>query len=290
MCYKVYRRDIGYLEVMLKKVLSLIICIFWGVNISFAVQEVQLDNNQTQKLNLTKPDKVISGSLVLNDKESVQNLVDVQQKDELNDIETLWKATIENNELIKFTMKKLNTPESQRRLHSSIMAKSLSALVYGASFVPSFMGGNPLMQSASFTTGRLANNFINKNNIQQAPPLSDTELIELAGTIESLQDVIISTYYSYKGALTMLKDTRAKMILYNRNYANAIRKNNQLEIIISSSLYDDLKMQEFKQEETAKMYYLELERLAGKDAVDKLNMSQYAMKNQLVNPEGLKKQ
>ena len=281
----------GYiLEVILKRVLSLLICMIWTVNVSFAAEELRLDNTNKQKINLTKPDKVISGSLVLNDKESVQTLVDVQQKDELNDIEALWKATIENNELIKFTMKKLNTPESQRRLHSSIMAKSLSALVYGASFVPSFMGGNPLVQSASFTTGRLANNFINKNNIQQEAPLTDTELIELAGTIESLQDVIISTYYSYKGALTMLKDTRAKMVLYNRNYSNAIRKNNQLEIIISSSLYDDLKMQEFQQEQTAKRYYIELERLAGKDAVNQLNMSQYAMKNQLVNPERLKSQ
>lgn len=274
----------------MKRVLSLLICFIWAANTSLAAEELRLNNTDKQKINLSKPDKVISGSLVLNDKEAVQTLVDVQQKDELNDIEALWKATIENNELIKFTMKKLNTPESQRRLHSSIMAKSLSALVYGASFVPSFMGGSPLMQSASFTTGRLANNFINKNNIQQETPLTDTELIELAGTIESLQDVIISTYYSYKGALTMLKDTRAKMVLYNRNYANAIRKNNQLEIIISSSLYDDLKMQEFQQEQTAKRYYIELERLAGKDAVDKLNMSQFAMKNQLVNPERLKNQ
>ncbi len=79
------------------------------------------------------------------------------------------------------------------------------------------------------------------------------------------------------------------MLLKNKNYSEALTKNNELEIIISSALYDDMLVEEFTQEQNAKKYYLELERLAGKDSVDKLVLSQYAYKNQLMNTEALKK-
>ena len=217
----------------------------------------------------------------------------MQKEEEVKDIETLWNATIENNTLIKFTMTKLNTPESQRRLHSSILSKSLSSLVYGASFIPMFTGANAMIQSASFSAGRLANNYLNKAasaNSTKDAPITDTELIQLAGTIEELQEKIISSYYEYKGALNKLKDTRSRIILYNKNYSNALKKNSMTELIVSSALYEDMQMQEYQQEQEAKKYYLSLERLAGKKAVDSLILSQYALKNQLINTEKIKQQ
>lgn len=275
---------------MLKKSSILLIAIaLVGFQFSaFADDSVGLGVMPKTSVKLRPTPKLTKGSLVVNSRASLDNLIKMQQEDELKDIELLWKATVEKNDLIKFTMKKLNTPESMRRMHSSLMAKSVSALVYGASFLPTFSGADPLIQSASFTTGRLANNFLNKEQVKKEPPLTDTELIQLAGTIENLQDEIISEYYGYKGALNKLKDTRTRIILYNKNYADAIKNNNNMEIIISSSLYDDMLMQEFSQEQAAKKYYLSLERLAGKDAVDKLSLSQFAYKNQLVNPKAIK--
>ncbi len=274
---------------MSKRILySLIFLGFISQGISFAQDEVSLGAQPKKTVNIRPVEKVIKGSLMVNDKETLDNIVKMQKEDELKDIELLWKATVEKNNLIKFTMKKLNTPEAQRRLHSSFMAKSVSAIVYGASFLPSLAGADPLIQSASFTTGRLANNFINKENMHQTPPLTDTELIELAGTIENLQDTIICAYYNYKGSLNKLRDTRSRMVLYNKNYADAIAKNNDLEMTVSSALYDDMLMQEFTQEQAAKKYYLELERLAGKQAVDSLILSQYALKSSLIKPEAVK--
>ncbi len=69
------------------------------------------------------------------------------QKD-LEDIENLWKGTVSNNKVIEFALKKLSTPESQRRIHSSLMGKTLSAIISGSSLAPSFMGADPLIRTS----------------------------------------------------------------------------------------------------------------------------------------------
>ena len=112
----------------------------------------------------------------------------------------------------------------------------------------------------------------------------------MAGTIEDLQEKIISSYYQYKGALNKLKDTRSRIILYNKNYSNALQNNSLTELAISSALYEDMQLQEYRQEQDAKKYYMALERLAGKKAVDSLILSQYALKNELINTENIIKQ
>ncbi|MCD7779221.1 MAG: hypothetical protein LUH05_00930 [Candidatus Gastranaerophilales bacterium] len=257
---------------------------------SFA-EVIRLDPDEKTEIKLHSRDDVLNKNLVLKDRDAVEDLIKMQKEEEIKDIELLWRSTIDNNTLIKFTMNKLNTPESQRRLHSSIMAKGLSSLIYGASFIPMFTGSNAMVQSASFSAGRMANNFLNKDaSAGQQAPITDTELIQLAGTIEELQEKIISSYYEYKGALNELKDTRSRIILYNKNYANALKNNSVTELIVSSALYEDMQLQEYRQEQTAKKCYLSLERLAGKKAVDSLILSQYALKNQLINTENISKQ
>ena len=252
---------------------------------------VRLEPTEKNTLQLKSKDDIYNKNLVIQDREVVEDLIKMQKEEEVKDIELLWRATIDNNTLIKFTMNKLNTPDSQRRLHSSLMAKGLSSLIYGASFIPMFTGSNAMLQSASFSAGRLANNFINKEaSAGQQAPITDTELIQLAGTIEELQEKIISSYYEYKGALNKLKDTRSRIILYNKNYSRALKNKSVTELVVSSALYEDMQLQEYKQEQEAKKCYLSLERLAGKKAVDSLILSQYALKNQLVNTEKISNQ
>ena len=234
------------------------------------------------KKNIEKPEvitgevnKNLKGSLLINDSETLANMIDEQKQHDLKELERLWQGTVENNQVIEFAHKKLASPESQRRIHSSLMAKTLSAVVSGASFVPSLMGANPAIQTSAFSAGRLAQGLLNRKNVPQEVPLTDTELIELASMIESLQDTLISSYYNYKNTLAQLKDTRSKMLLYSRNYANANRSHNVLEIAISTSLYDSMRLQEYDLEQSAKKYHLQLQRLAGKKAVDSLDMYQY---------------
>lgn len=234
------------------------------------------------KTNLEKPElstgeinQSIKGSLLISDSETLANLIDEQKKHDLKDLEKLWQGTVENNQVIEFALKKLATPESQRRIHSSLMAKTLSAIVSGASFVPSLMGANPAIQTSAFSAGRLAQGLLNRKNVPQETPLTDTELIELASMVEELQDTLVSSYYNYKNTLSQLKATRLKMLLYSRNYTTAMESLDVLEIAISSSLYDSMRLQEYNLEQAAKKYHIQLQRLAGKKMVDSLDMYQY---------------
>ena len=240
-------------------------------------QVVTLDKNDIEKPEIEIQDntKTINSSLLINNSEDLAALIDTQKEHDLKDLELLWKGTVENNQVIEFALKKLATPESQRRIHSSLMAKTLSAIVAGASFVPSLMGTNYGVQTAAFSAGRLAQGLLNKKNMPTETPLTDTELIELAGMVEALQDTLISSYYNYKNTLSLLKDARSKMLLYSKNYSNALDSNDVLEISISSSLYDSMRLRELNLEQAAKKYHIQLQRLAGKRAVDALELYQY---------------
>lgn len=243
----------------------------------FALTPVGLDMSDISKeqVSLDKKPKFVKGSLLITDDQMLDELIELQKKKDLEDLENLWKATVANNKVIGFALKKLATPESQRRIHSSLMAKTLSAVVSGSSFVPTVMGADPTVRTGAFAAGRLAQALINKNNMPQEIPLTDTELIELAGLVEDLQDKIIEAYYNYKGALGQVKETREKLILYNKNYSKALDTGDILDISISSALYDNLNMQEYYYMQSAKKYHIELQRLAGKNAVANLNLYQY---------------
>ena len=244
--------------------------------------EVGLERVEKPKVNLEKTPKVVKGSLLMSDNQMLQELIELQKQKDVEDVEKLWKGTVSNNKVIEFALKKLATPESQRRFHSSLMAKTLNAVISGSSFVPSFMGADPAVQTGSFAVGRLAQSLLNRKTTPQEIPLTDTEMIELAGLVEDLQDKIIDAYYNYKGSLGQIKETRQKLILYHKNYTKALDKGDILDISISSSLYDDIVLQEYYHIQNAKKYHLELQRLAGKKAVASLNLYQYNFNSALV--------
>ncbi len=259
---------------MKKKLLISTLTLF-SISSAICFADVVLQVENKNEVNIEKEPKTISGSLLIKDDVTLQTLIDTQKKKDLADLEILWQGTIANNQVIEFALKKLASPDSQRRIHSSFMAKTLSAVISGASFVPCVMGTNPTVQTAAFSAGRLAQSLVNKKNVPQEVPLTDTELIQLASLVEELQDKIISSYYNYKNTLNQLKATRAKMILYSKNYSKAIQSDDLLDISLSSSLYDNMFIQEYKLEQAAKKYHTELQRLAGKTAVDKLELYQY---------------
>lgn len=253
---------------------------------ALALEEVSLEKMPKEQIELSKSPKVIKGSLLISDDQMLDELIKLQKQKDLDDIEALWKGTVANNKVIEFALKKLATPESQRRIHSSLMAKTLSAVISGTSFAPSFMGADPYIQTSAFAAGRLAQSLLNKKTTPQEIPLTDTELIELAGLVENLQDEIIRAYYNYKSSLSQVKDIRSRLLLYNKNYNKALDTGDLLDISISSSLYDNMALQEYYYKQSAKKYQLELQRLAGKKAVANLNLYQYNFNAALFKNKG----
>ncbi|OLA94323.1 MAG: hypothetical protein BHW64_04420 [Candidatus Melainabacteria bacterium LEY3_CP_29_8] len=245
-------------------------------------QEIILNNVETHKIKYNESVKKSNDVLKLNlNDDKLNELIELQKNKDFEDIELLWNATVERNEVIKFALQKIMTPQSQHRVQSSLMAKTVSALITGAAYLPSLIGSNSLIQSASFATGRLAQNFINRDAMPKESTLTDTELIELASMIETLQDEIVSNYYNYKITLQQLMTLREKLLLYNKNYNNAIKNKDELEITISSSLYDDLLIEETKLLNNAKVYQYNLQRLAGSKSISKLNLYQYKFNTEI---------
>lgn len=264
----------------MKRVLILLVCLL--IEIACYSSEIKLESATTQKIDLPQINIKKSETMLIKDKTVIDEIVKLQKEKDLEDIENLWRGTVENNQVIGFALKKLSTPESQRRIHSSLMAKTLSAIVAGSSFLPYMAGADYTVATGAFAAGRLAQNLINRKNIPQEIPLTDTELIELAGLVEILQDKIISAYYNYKNVLTQLKEARSRLLLYSKNYAKAMDEEDFLEIAISSSLYDDVLIEENYYMQVAKKYHLELQRLAGKKIVDNLNLYQYNYNTTLI--------
>lgn len=263
----------------MKKILGILIfCLSLSVSVvtpAFSVEQVNLGVMPKEKLELNKTPKTVKGSLLISNDQMLDELIALQKKKDLEDIENLWKGTVENNKVIGFALKKLATPESQRRIHSSLMAKTLNAVISGSSFVPCFMGADPTITTGSLAAGRLAQTLLNRKTTPQEIPLTDTELIELSGLVEDLQDKIIDAYYNYKGELGQIKESRQRLLLYHKNYSKALNSGDILDISISSSLYDGIVLQEFYHMQNAKKYHLELQRLAGKKTVANLNLYQY---------------
>lgn len=256
---------------------------------SLAGELIQLDKVENFDIKYKDQVQNLKGSLFVDDALEAQKQINEQQKADMQDIENLWNATVSNNPAISFCLKKLAIPAEQRRIHSSLMAKSMSAIISGAALLPSFLGMNYGVQSGAYAAGRLAHNLINKENNDklQNPSLTDTEAIELASLVETLQDEIVVDYYKYKGALIKLKKCREQLLLHNKNYSTALDENNSLDIAITSSQWEDELIEEYKLKQEAKKYRLALQRLAGKKTVDALNVVQIDLVVQDINKEDL---
>ncbi len=273
----------------MKKSLAILLVLSHIIPICFANDVIELDKVEKFDVNYKEQVQTLKGSLFVDDSLEAQNKINQIQSADMQDIENLWNATVSNNPMINFCLKKLSIPAEQRRIHSSLMAKSMSAIISGAALLPSFLGMNYGIQSGAYTAGKIATTLINRKNNEKLenPAITDTEAIELASLIEDLQDEIIVSYYMYKGALTKLKKCREQLLLQNKNYSDALAKGDSLDVSITSSLWEEELIEEYRLKQEAKKYQLALQRLAGKKTVSELNVAQFDLTVQNIDPNKL---
>ena len=106
------------------RVLLILLIILGGMAVQAESDEVTLDGVKSEQIEIPKKNIDMKGSLVLSDEQVMQELVRQQKEKDMEDIENLWKGTVDNNQVIGFALKKLATPESQRRIHASVMSKT----------------------------------------------------------------------------------------------------------------------------------------------------------------------
>ena len=241
------------------------------------LSEVQLDVNETDKLKIekNKPVKKIEGVELSKSDEEKLKAFQIQRKKDIEDITKLWQATVERNNVIKFALKKVTMNPEERKKHSSKMARTIAALVNGATLLPYAFGLDASIASA-IAAGTSLSTQAAKNKLGYGPqniPVTDTELIQLASLIEDLQNNLIKNYYSYKSAIELLKDCRSKLAVYKKNYNLAISQKEQANILVTKSMYEKQQMEELKLKNQIKTARIELERFAGEEVVDNLNLS-----------------
>ena len=154
------------------------------------------------------------------------------------------------------------------------MARTVAALVNGASLLPYAFGLDASIASA-IAAGTSLSTQAAKNKLGYGSmniPVTDTELIQLASLIEDLQNNLVKNYYSYKSSIELLKDCRAKLAIYKKNYNNAVAKKDQANILVTKSMYENQQMEELRLKNQIKTARIELERFAGEEVVNNLNL------------------
>lgn len=238
--------------------------------------EVELDVSEQDKLKIEKnePVKEIKAVEMSKSDEEKMKAFQIQRKQDIEDITNLWQATVERNNVIKFALKKVTMNPEERRKHSSKMARTISALLNGAMLLPYAFGLDASIASA-IAAGSSLSTQAAKNKLGYGPmniPVTDTELIQLASLIEDLQNNLIKNYYLYKSNIELLKDCRSKLAVYKKNYRQAVAQNDQANILVTKSMCEKQQLEEMRLKNQIKMARIELERFAGAEVVDNLNL------------------
>ncbi len=211
----------------------------------------------------------------------LENLLEIQRKIDEADLESLWEATVEKNPVIRFSLEKLATPtDLQTKQSSRFMTKTLNMLISGATMVPAMLPGSGMYQNmGSMAVGNALQNMVNGKTQVNPNSLSATEQIQLAGLIDQLKLRLIHSYQDYKNTLQILAQSHAITAKNNLLYSKALTSKNDLAIMAAGSAYYQALLSETDLRQKAKLNRLQLERLAGPEAVQRLELAVHVPEN-----------
>ncbi len=204
-------------------------------------------------------------------------LLKLQQELDDNDLNTLWEATVEKNPVIRFSLEKLMTPvDMQPKKSSQFLNRVISAGLTGGTLGLAMLPGSNAYTSMSARAGAQATRVLLDRYTHKGQPavlLTPTEQIQLAGLIDDLKAKLVQTYHSYKTTLEQLAAAREDTIKNNNLYSQALASKNDLALMASSSAFYKAMLHETELRQKAVLYRLQLERLAGEQAVTNLKLA-----------------
>ncbi len=243
------------------------------LNLDDELGQVTLSGMAEKKLQTSAPVQRLDSDLAgVAKREALQGLLDVQQQIDTQDLEQLWQAAVEKNPVIRFSLEKLATPADLRPHQSSrFLTKTLSTMISGATMATTMLpGGGAYRNMSSMAASSALQNLVTGKTQATPGSLTDTEKIQLAGLIDDLKARLIHTYQNYRSTLQLLVESHAITVQKNTVYSTALNGHNDLALMASSGTYYQALMSETDLRQKAQLYRLELERISGQVAVDKL--------------------
>lgn len=236
---------------------------------------LDLSDGQKHKLKESKPKELDDVIKLTPEEIELKKALQIQKGKDVEDIKMLWDATVAKNPVIRFALEKVSTPPQQRQVKSSMMARSIATMLQGAAIVPSLFGMGMMTEYGGAFGGQLLANAFAKKFVPQPgmPSITEPELIQLTALIEDLQEEIINSYYNYKSSLESLSMEKKNFLIQERNYKKALESKDKTSIIIASALYDKAKQSKIRLKQQVKIHRIQLERLAGLEAVSALNLA-----------------
>lgn len=252
-----------------------------ATNADQAVEAIAFSAVNTPGLKLNPRLKSLSSQIPLqNTNQEIQTVFDLQQKLDESDLRHLWEATVEKNPVIRFSLEKLATPvDLHQKKSSQFLNKTLSTMLSGAAMGMMMVPGGSMYQNMGvMSVTQAAQNMITGNNQPVGEVLSATEQIQLAGLIDDLKSELIQSYHNYKKTLELLAQAHEVSIRNNNLYSKALSSkgstgdSNIAKMAAGSAFYKAM-LNETSLRQKAMLYRLKLERLAGTDAVGKLQLA-----------------
>lgn len=183
-------------------------------------------------------------------------------------LELMWLAVLKNNPTIQFALRQLNTPDSIRRHHKSVMARALSGLLSGVGMLPYAFGSTASTVSAAAVTQNVGSHIASKaDKIDPNSLPSDAELVMLSSTVEAVRKDLVSNYFQYKQSLQAMVDLDEQWRTVYR-YKSATEKTALWQAdLLALMQYQSIERDRVEARQKAATSYMRLERMVGPETM-----------------------
>lgn len=187
-----------------------------------------------------------------------------------SDLATLWSATINRSETMKYAIYKLSNPDEDKPNDSTIK-KILKPIASFSSVAGASVAGDPFVATSALIGGGLVNAFMkdDKEVNYRFSKVSDADMVLLVRKIDELQKKLLELYIDYKTKEKLLKMTKENFEKREQIYNDSQNKTKE-ELVIVEAYYQDAKSNLNIAQDEFNTSRAILENLVGLEALQKI--------------------